>query len=138
MARTEICEQCSTVFDPEDAFWSFSNLIEGYPLIPYDLEYTDRPSYSCLCGDCAFKAAYEEYYGEPYKSDEEKAEESDDYDPDCPYNDWYDNDESSDDEEEDNESLSAEDAALIYMSSGEDEDYDFSDGRIDTSRYKDE
>ncbi len=34
--------------------------------------------------------------------------------------------------------LSGYDAALIYMSSGEDEDYDFSDGGIDTSYYKDE
>lgn len=128
------CDNCGEMYTRKEALEIFVSLQSYDPEIPIDAPYSD---YKNLCGDCAYKKAYEDYHGEPYKSDEEIAEESDDYDPDCPYNDWYDNDESSNDEE-DNESLSAEDAALIYMSSGEDEDYDFSDGGIDTSRYKDE
>ena len=128
------CDNCGEMYTRKEALEIFVSLQTYDPEIPIDVPYSN---YKNLCGECAYKQAYEDYHGEPYKSDEEKAEESDDYDPDCPYNDWYDNDEFSDDEE-DNESLSAEDAALIYMSSGEDEDYDFSDGGIDTSHYKDE
>lgn len=130
------CDNCGEMYTRKEALEIFVSLQTYDPEIPIDVPYSN---YKNLCGDCAYKQAYEDYHGEPYKSDEEIAEESDDYDPDCPYNDWCDNDETTDDDdEEDSESLSAEDAALIYMSSGEDEDYDFSDGGIDTSHYKDE
>lgn len=60
---------------------------------------------------------YDEFYGGRCLCPECAAKEAEEYLGDC---------------------LSGYDAAMIYMSSGEDEDYDFSENGIDPSSYKDD
>lgn len=116
------CERCGEEYTRKDARDFFIYFVANNPYMPFDLTYDD---YKNLCGKCAWNAVRAEY--DPNYSEDVE----DPYEPEDLFSNEYESD------EEDN-CLPDCDAANIYMSSGEDEDYDFSADGIDSSYYKDE